>query len=164
LLHTIILIAELILGFFSLGLRIDPSNWTSVESNIFPYRILCLINIGYLGQENLEIFQCTLLYQYTIVHMVIMIFFNIIYLVRCLYIYKNKTSRRREWIRYFDSQISTRFDMAQARHVVEYMSIDGYYVFTILQKNLIFEDFQKFFELFIGITLEEVHEQINIEN
>lgn len=68
LLYTIILITGLILSFVNLGLRIDPSNWPSIESNAFPYRVLCLLNMGSLGQENLDIFQCTLSYQYTIVH------------------------------------------------------------------------------------------------
>ncbi len=56
LLHTTILTTELIFGFVSFGLKIDPSNWPSVESNVFPYRVLCLLNIGTLGQENLDIF------------------------------------------------------------------------------------------------------------
>jgi hypothetical protein len=44
------------------------------------------------------------------------------------------------------------------------MNVDGYYFFTILQKNLVFEDFQKFFELFMETTFNERHQQINIES
>lgn len=96
--------------------------------------------------------------------MIMIIFFNIIHLIRSLYVYWNKSSRRSEWIRYFDFQNSNQLDNTQIRHFIDYMDDDGYYVFIILQKNLTFEDFQEFFELFTGITFNEVHQQINIEN
>jgi len=134
LLHTTILTTEVILGFASLSLKMDPLNWPSVDSNVFPYRVLCLLNIGSLGQENLDIFQCTLPYQYTIIHilvyllfyMIMMIFFNIIHLIISLYVYWNKSYRRSEWIHYFDSQISNQFDNTHVRHFIDYMDIDGY--------------------------------------
>lgn len=137
--HTTILMAGLFFGLISLGLRMDSA---SIESKIFPHRVLCLLNIGSLGQENVDILQCTLSYQYTILHlllylvfyMVLIIFLNIIYLSISIYIYLNKSSRRREWNRYFDSQTSNRFNVTQAEHFIDYMNVDGYYIFIIFKK------------------------------
>jgi hypothetical protein len=170
--HTVILIAELIFGLISLGLRMDSSNWPSVESKIFPCRVICLLNIGSLGQENLYIFQCTLSYQYTIVHILVcllfyillMIFFNIIYLIISIYIYKNQSRRSRECAYYFNFQTSNQFVSTQANDFIDYMNVNGYYVFIILQKNLTIEDFEKFHELLFEITHNTIQEEMSVNN
>jgi hypothetical protein len=161
--YTIIEIVQLILVCIFLNFRGELTNWASIESDILPYRVICILFSNNMGQENIDIYQCTLPLQYRIGRtfialiccMIIIAFCNVICLIRSIYTYSSLNQRRTIWIPYYQAQSAIPFNITQARHFVDYIGCDGHYIFTILQKHMNNVSFQMFFELFVEITFKE---------
>ncbi|CAF0930241.1 unnamed protein product [Rotaria sordida] len=138
---------------------------TFIESGILPNRVICLLFSNNMGQQNIDIYQCTLPSQYRIgrtfilliCYKIIIICCNIICLIQSIRSFVSRSKRQKVWHPYCHAQSVIPLDNVQARYFVEYIGCDGHYIFTVLQKHMNRITFQRFFELFVELTFTETH-------
>ncbi len=163
--HIIVQVIQVIVASTFLDFKADFTNLVSVKSDILPHRVICILFSNNMGQQNIDIYQCTLPSQYRIgrtftviiCYMIIIICCNTICFIRSVYNFTSRSQKQKTWLPYCHAQSVIQFDNAQARHFVDYIGCDGHYILTILQKHMNNVAFQRFFELFVEITFTETH-------
>jgi hypothetical protein len=157
--YSITQLMQVVIIYAVLHLKVD-STVSSIESDILPHRVLCVLFSNNMGQQNIDLYQCTLPSQYRILrtfivligYLIIATVCNIICLIQSVYVYCSSSQRQRVWIPYYHAQCVIPFNIIQARHFVNYIGCDGHYIFTILQKHMNDVIFQRFFDLFVEMT------------
>ena len=163
--HTIIQIIQIIILSIFLDFKIDLTSSFSIESGILPYRVICILFSHNIGEQNIDIYQCTLPLQYRIgrmftiliIYMIVITFCNVICLLRSLFSLISTSYRQKIWLPYCNAQSIIHLDDIQAKGFIDYIDGDGHYIFIILRKQMNVTHFQQFFELFCEITFTETH-------
>ena len=64
--HIIVQVIQVIVISIFLKLKVNMTDLSFIESDILPYRVICVLFSNNMGQQNIEIYQCTLPSQYRI--------------------------------------------------------------------------------------------------
>lgn len=163
--HIIVQVIQVIAVSILLNLKADLTDLSFIESGILPQRTICLIFSNNMGQQNTDIYQCTLSSQYRIgrtfilliCYTIIIICCNIICLIQSIRSFVSRSRREKLWLPYCHAQCVIQLDDVQARQFVDYIGCDGHYIFTILQNHTNRIAFQRFFQRFVEFTFAGTH-------
>jgi hypothetical protein len=119
--HIIVQAIQVIVVSIFLDFKADFTNLTSIESDILPHRVICILFSNNMRQQNIDIYQCTLPSQYRIgrtfiiliCYMIIIICCNIICLIRSVYSSDSRSQRQNVWLPYCPVQSVVQLDDVQ---------------------------------------------------